>query len=149
MLQVKQILLLFYGLCSKRFEDMSQKIWTEPPNGTPLSLLFGKSMPHPNPKMFGSLLSVLIKWPWVLWILSETYFNQNQLKLRYMLPQTYICNIAAPSDHGHLCWASRKTSFQCLHLHRAAINTRYEKNVRDFFTSWNFDLLLWFAEKSW
>ena len=60
-------------------------------------------------------------------IISETYFNQNQLKLRYTLSKTYICNISAPSDHGHLYWASRKTSFQCLHLHRAAINTRYEK----------------------
>ena len=74
-------------------------------------------------------------------------FNQNQLKLHYMLSQTYICTLSAHSDHGHLCWASRKTSFQCLHLHRAAINTCYEKNIRDFFTSWNFDLMLWFAVK--
>ena len=53
-------------------------------------------------------------------------FN-NQQKLRYMLSQTYICNLSAHSDHGHLFWASHKTSFQCLHLHRAAINTRYAK----------------------
>ena len=72
-------------------------------------------------------IAVCTKWPWVLWILSETNFNQSQLKLCYLLTQTYISNISTPSDHGHLCWASRKTSFQCLHLHRAATNTRYEK----------------------
>ena len=70
---------------------------------------------------------VSVKWSWVFWILSEKYFSQNQRKLRNMLSYTYICNLSAHSDHGHLFWASRKTSFQCLHLHRAAINTRYEK----------------------
>ena len=36
--------------------------------------------------------------------------DKKQLKLRYMLSQTSICNISAPSDHGHLYCASRKTS---------------------------------------
>ena len=58
----------------------------------------------------------------MLWILNETYFNQNKLKFCKMLSQTYIWNISAHSDHGHLCWASRKTSFQCLYLHLAVIN---------------------------
>ena len=33
-------------------------------------------------------------------VLSENYFNQNQRKLRYILSQTYICNLSAHSDHG-------------------------------------------------
>ena len=79
-------------------------------------------------------------------MLSETYFNQNQLKRLHMLSQTYLWNISAHYDHAHLCWASSKTSFQCLHLHRAAINTRNEKSPR-LVSCWNLDLLLWFLGK--
>ena len=99
-------------------------------------------------------------------MLSETNFNQDQLKFCYTLKQTlisslwwlslgsevwsylllkpqgvlesfnhlysnesigYVWNISAHSDHEYLFWASRKMSFQCLHLHRAAINTRHKK----------------------
>ena len=81
-----------------------------------------------QPKKFGLLLSVLSDLE--CYVYKRKYFNQNLLKLRYMLSQTDICNISAHSDHGHFCCASRKTSFQCLHLHRAVVNTGYEKMSR-------------------
>ena len=62
------------------------------------------------------IVAVCMKWSWMLWILSETYFNQNWLELSYMLSQTWKWNITAQSDHDHLCWASLKTSFQNLHV---------------------------------
>ena len=53
-----------------------------------------------QPKKFGSLLSVLSDLE--CYVYKRKYFNQNLLKLRYMLSQTDICNISAHSDHGHL-----------------------------------------------
>ena len=96
-----------------------------------------------QPKKFGSLLSVLSDLE--CYVYKRNYFNQNLLKLRYMLSQTDICNISAHSDHGHFCWASRKTSFQCLHLHRAAINIGYEKMSGT--SSLSEISINWFAEK--
>ena len=54
-----------------------------------------------QPKKFGSLLSVLSE----CYVYKRKYFNQNLLKLRYMLSQTdiHVCNISAHSDHGHFC----------------------------------------------
>ena len=77
------------------------------------------SVPHPK-----NMVAICSKWSWVLWILNETYFNQNWFKRSYMLSKTCIWNISAHSDHDHLCWASRKTSFQ---FTCAVINIRYEK----------------------
>ena len=53
-----------------------------------------------QPKKFGSLLSVLSDLE--CYVYKRKYFNQNLLKLRYMLSQTDIC-ISAHSDHGHFC----------------------------------------------
>ena len=50
---------------------------------------------------FGLLLSVLSDLE--CYVYKRKYFNQNLLKLRYMLSQTDIYNISAHSDHGHFC----------------------------------------------
>ena len=44
-------------------------------------------------------VAVCIKWSWVLWILRDTYFNQNQLKLHCMPSQTYM-------QYIHTFWSS-------------------------------------------
>ena len=78
----------------------------------------------------------------MLWILSETHFNQNWFKLSYIISQTCKWNISTHSDHDHICWASHDviSMFTC-----AVINIRLQKNMRDlFFTCWHFNLLLWF-----
>ena len=101
---------------------------------------------HPENQEYFKFLYICPLSDLECYVYKRKYFNQNLLKLRYMLSQTDICNISAHSDHGHFCWASRKTSFQCLHLHLGPINgmgprfapccDQYtlRKNVRDSFT---------------
>ena len=82
-----------------------------------------------QPKKFGSLLSVLSDLECYLY--KRKYFNQNLLKLCYMLSQTDIslCNISARSDHG-----LPQNVISVFTFAPCCDQYRLRKNVRDFFT---------------
>ena len=89
-LQVKQIL-LFYGVCSKTFKNISQETWTNPPDA-PLFYCFSVKVNTLSTKKV-QLVANCMKWSRVLWTLSETFLNQNQLSsiicYRKLLNQIY------------------------------------------------------------
>ena len=96
------------------------------------------SVPHPKEDRC-CLYEVIL-----LGILRETYFHQNWFKLSYTLSQTCKWNITTHSDHDHLCWASRKTSFQCLHVLWSIYATKkYPGLIFYLLTFWSTAVIRW------